>query len=98
MGLPWPLYFNGSGTESNYAALVSSSRYWDKPPLSLGHALFCKEKDSSFSILTIINHDAHLDVCQVYIPFETVQNTQPVNYLSFHMEAYSNTLSVIPKC
>lgn len=56
-----------------------------------------KKKSLSFNILTIINHDAHLEECQVYIPYEAVQNTQPVNYLYFHMEAYSHMLSVIPK-
>ena len=65
------------------------------------HSLLCQEKKKkslSFSILTIINHDAHLEECQVYNPYETVQNTQPVNYLYFHMEAYFHMLSVILKC
>ena len=56
-----------------------------------------KNKSLSFTILKIINHDAHLEECQVYIPYETVQNTQTVNYLYFHMESYSHMLSVIPK-
>lgn len=85
MDPPWPPFFlrdqDLRGTMSPRSVHPDTLR--DKLPKQLVWTHTAqRERSFSFSVL-LTTHDAHLDVCQVYIPHETVLNTHPVNYLCF---------------